>query len=122
VLGLSEEQLKYFRKRIWTKRCAVASPEHQQWIGQASEYGFFGHPTPSGESIEMLTQRLREKVSRLAEARCRAAESFQISFYRCYRTLGPAAEGKITTWDDLRDAYSRGPMQQRNTHSVTSGE
>ena len=111
ALGLNEYQLRYFRQRLRKKWKALTNEDHRGLIEQAADFGFFGHHEASEESVELLTKRFLGVEKRLAHARVRAAESLRMSFHRCYGLLSPIGNCRVETWDELRDAYCRGPMQ-----------
>jgi DNA-binding CsgD family transcriptional regulator len=112
ALGLNENQLSHFRKRIAKVRGAIHDRQQQQLIARAMSRGLTKNRVPDASEIALLCQHYGRDVERLSHARIKAGRAFKISLRRIYQILGPVTLNHVETWDELRDLYCRGPMQR----------
>ena len=110
-LGLNEHQLNHFRHRIEKVQGAISDRRQQQLIAKATSRGLTKNRVPDASEVTLLCQHYCSRGVRLSQARIRAGRAFKISLRRIYQILGPLTLGKVETWDELRDAFCRGPMQ-----------
>jgi DNA-binding CsgD family transcriptional regulator len=111
ALGLNENQLSHFRKRIAKVRGAIHDSQQQQLITKAMSCGLTKNRVPDASEVASMCQHYCHGGDRLSHARIKAGRTFKISLRRIYPILGPVSLDDVETWDELRDVYCRGPMQ-----------
>lgn len=112
---MTEYQLSHYRRRIERVRGAVTDDEHRCLIEQAMSRGLNKTKAPTAEQLESLSRRYVQAGDTLSRARIKAAEVFGISLRRAYGILGRSSAA-AHSWDDLRDLYCRGPMQDMSEY------
>jgi hypothetical protein len=115
ALGLNENQLSHFRKRIEKVRGAIRDIRQQQLITKALSRGLTKSRAPDASQVASLCQHYSCGADRLSHARIKVGKAFKISLRRVYQILGPVTLDRVETWDELREVYCRGPMQGMST-------